>query len=85
MPTTVVTLNANTYTDLGTTPCSFQVQGNKPIYMHVGTALPAANTAARVLVSDTQGGRERKIDYASQNVYAKAVSSESTISVVVIR
>lgn len=84
MPTTRVLLNANTYTDLGTTPCSIQVQGTKAIYMHVGTSLPAANTVAYFRISDTQG-RAADIEYASQNVYAKASSSEVNTYVVVIR
>lgn len=84
MSTTRILLNANTYTDLGTTPCSFQVQGTKAILMHVGTSLPAANTMAAVRVSDTQG-RAADIGYASQNVYAKASSAEGNTYVVVIR
>lgn len=85
MATTRIALSANTYTDLGATPCTIQVQNNRPIYMVVtSSGIPAANTLARVIISDTQG-RAADIGYASQNVWAKATSMDFTTYVVVIR
>ena len=76
MPVTSVTINANTFTNCGTTPCTLQMQGGGAIRVITDTSAPA-NNATSFLVTDMTG-RMLKLDQASQNVYVKAVRADTT-------